>query len=138
MGHRANYVIILDGKADAFYHRWGALSCTTAFAPGPDYAFNDVFGAEPCSMLQCSAFAEGGYLLDFDEKLGLIFSWMIDEEIDPSFDPANAKSVPISPAAYLAVIARNWEGWEIRWPEDGIDSFEAHLERRGIRLPEVD
>ncbi len=84
MGHRANFVLIHDGEAIAFQDQWAALGSTYLFAEGPVAASAAIEAMEPTSELMDWAFAEAGYLLDFDERRAIVFG--TPEEVDLEFD----------------------------------------------------
>jgi hypothetical protein len=90
------------------------------------------------------AFAEAGYLLDFDEKQAFVFGYPEDvdfemddlagidaEELDPASELQNA--LQQGPLDFLQCIAPRWTGWLLHWDDRGVDAFAAHLDRRGIR-----
>jgi hypothetical protein len=146
MGHRANFVLIREGNARAFHDQWAALGSTWAFAGGPGAAVSAAEQASPTSELLEWAFAEAGYLLDFDEKQAIVFGYPepIDfdlEDLDgiEGFDQAELDgparlfaALEQSPLDFLRAIAPHWEGWLLHWDERGVDAFAAHLARRGI------
>lgn len=145
MGHRANYVLIQNGTATAFYDQWRAMGCIYAFAGGPNEAAAVASAAQPTTELLDWAFAEGGFLLDFDEKRAIIFG-MPGEPMDPAdlaelcdVDPAEVQqadplgqTLEAGPEEYLRSITLQWAGWSLSWDDRGVDSFAAHLSRRQI------
>jgi hypothetical protein len=139
MGHRANFVVVRDGHAEAYYDQWAALGCLYAFAAGPEGACEAVAEFEPAEALMDWAFAEGGYLIDFDEKMAIVFGCHFD--MDELEDPDGDTGVPSEEAdsawkqgglPYLEHIAHSWMGWKLVWDECGVDAFAAHLRRRRI------
>lgn len=147
MGHRANFVLIRDGRASAYYDQWAALGSTYAFADGAGAA---VSAAEMCrttDKLLDWAFAEAGYLLDFDEKQAIVFGYPGDVEFEledlgdaPSSDAPGAgteinEALEKGPLEFLRLIAPKWPGWLLHWDDRGVDAFAAHLARRGITSP---
>jgi hypothetical protein len=141
MGHRANFVLIRDGKGLAYSDQWAALGSTYAFAGGPADATAAAEATEPTNELLDWAFAEAGYLLDFDERMAIVFGQ--PEPIDPEdlaefgapeLAAANELDAALerSPLEFLKAIAPRWTGWQLRWDERGVDAFAAHLARRGI------
>jgi hypothetical protein len=142
LGHRANFVLIRDGRGVAYSDQWAALGSTYAFAGGPEEATAAAEGSESTTELLDWAFAEAGYLLDFDESLAIVFGQPepidLDElaefgaqelaaanELDAAFERG--------PLEFLKTIAPRWAGWQLRWDERGVDAFAVHLARRGIR-----
>lgn len=73
MGHRANFVLIHDAEGAAYHDQWAALGSTYAFAGGPADATAAAEAAEPTTELLDWAFAEAGFLLDFDEYVAIVF-----------------------------------------------------------------
>ena len=132
MGHRANFVVIRNGEAKAYYDNWAAMGCIFPFAAGPDEACEAVSHYEPTNELMDWAFAEGGYLIDFDEKKAIVFGCPVDlgefAELDESADlPFMQGGLP-----FLQHIGPNWTGWKLIWDDHGVDAFAAHLRRRSI------
>jgi hypothetical protein len=141
MGHRANFVLIRDGRGAAYSDQWAALGSTYAFAGGPADATAATQAAEPTAELLDWAFAEAGYLLDFDERMAIVFGHPepIDLEELAEFGgqelgAANELDAALErgPLEFLKAIAPRWTGWQLRWDERGVDAFAAHLTRRGI------
>lgn len=145
VGHRANFVFVRDGKATAYHDQWAALGSTYAFAGGPDEAVATAELSEPTTELLDWAFAEAGYLLDFDERRAIVFGTPepIDfeseelEEFAVSQEEAGQASeletaVQRGPLDFLQFIAGRWKGWLLEWDDRGVDAFSAHLARRGI------
>ena len=158
MGHRANFVLIRNGQATAYYDQWAALGSTYLFAAGPEQATAAAEEMESTRELLDWAFAEAGYLLDFDEMQALVFGYPEGEEFeDEEFEVDDEgeegaeddevgesdatdleSSVDLdsalrrSPLAFLEFIAPRWQGWHLHWDDRGVDAFAAHLERRGI------
>ncbi len=142
MGHRANFVLIIDGKASAFHDQWAALGSTYSFAAGPEAARQAAqVSSQATSELLDWAFAEAGYLIDFDMKKAIVFGMPeplgLDdiEDVPPEafggLDGAEA-ALERGPADFLAAIAPKWKGWLLCWDERGVDAFSEHLHSRGI------
>jgi hypothetical protein len=148
MGHRANFVSIRKGQAIAFQDQWAALGSTYLFAEGPEAASAAIEAMEPTSELMDWAFAEAGYLLDFDERRAIVFG--TPEEVDLEFDDMGELGLEVTgdeiaaaselqsalrqgPLGFLQCIAPRWSGWLLHWDDRGVDAFAEHLERRGIR-----
>jgi hypothetical protein len=138
MGHRANFVIIRDGRASAYYDQWAALGSIATFADGPDVAAREASQFEPTDGLMDWAYAEGGYLIDFDTKEAIVFGLTIDPEefADPDGgvdEQLLEASAPFAEGGlgYLH-IALSWTGWKLAWDERGVDAFAAHLRKRSI------
>lgn len=143
MGQRANFVIIRDGEAKGYYAQWGALGCVYEFAVGPEHATRSAEHFEPTTELLDWAFAEGGYLIDFDEKQAIAFGYTPDEMDFEDFEGIDEDQVNEAmaleaalqegPEAFLKLIAPRWSGWLLHWDDRGVDAFSDHLKRRGIR-----
>jgi hypothetical protein len=138
MGHRANFVVVRDGHARVYSDQWAGLGCAYFLADGPNKACETASGFEPADELMDWACAEGGYLIDFDEKKVITFGCPVDledfadggedgeefGESEPSFAEGGLP--------FLQHIAPNWVGWKLVWDERGVDAFAAHLKGRGI------
>lgn len=137
MGHRANFVVIRDGAASAFYDQWAALGCLLAFADGPEEALKAVGDMEETGELLDWAFAEGGYLLDFDSKTAITFGFIeLPEEIGDDFPKTVAElaaALDQGGGEFLRQIAPRWTGWLLQWDDRGVDAFSAHLKKRDIQ-----
>ena len=162
MGHRANFVVIRNGKAQAYYDSWAALGCVHCVADGPDDAAASAAEFDPTDELLDWAFMEGGYLVDFDEKVLIVFGLTeddlgdefseldeeegADDEVEVIEDPAgesddesdddgdewDKEAERASAAGFLQGIAPKWKGWTLRWDQRGADAFAEHLARRGL------
>lgn len=151
MGHRANFVLIEGGEAEAFFDQWAGLGCAFVVGDGPSAAVSAAREFEPTFELLDWAFAEGGYLIDFDQKLLLLFGELddpseefedfdddedeekpeneLDNETDEGDESASSRE---QYKTYFAEIAPKWEGWLLRWDDRGVDAFSEHLQKRGI------
>lgn len=160
MGHRANFVIVRDGAAEAFFDQWAGLGCAFAVADGVESAEAAARQSDPTDELLDWSFAEGGYLIDHDEHVLIVFGELDDmsvefEEFSAEFegeeesvafdDDSDAESADESDAdddedessavrfrKLFDEIAPHWHGWLLRWDERGVDAFAEHLQRRGI------
>ncbi|MEW6735975.1 MAG: hypothetical protein AB1489_32070 [Acidobacteriota bacterium] len=150
MGHRANFIIIRNGVAKAYYDQWAALGCVYTFAAGPEEACAAAEQMEPTTELMDWAFAEGGYLLDFDQYKAIGFGYPDDigefedldcQEVDEvlALQEINA-AFERSSLDFLQHIVPHWTGWLLEWDDRGVDAFAAHLRSRGITtiLTQVD
>jgi hypothetical protein len=84
MGHRANFVVIRDGNAQAFFDNWAALACIHCVADGPEAAALSAEEFEATDELLDWAFMEGGYLVDFDERILIVFG-LTDDDLGDEF-----------------------------------------------------
>jgi hypothetical protein len=148
MGHRANFVIIREGAATAYYDQWAALGCTYMLLEGPAKAEAAAQAMEPTQELLDWAFAEAGYLLDYDLQRLITFGYPEDSgDIDPEemeelglrpseqeLKDLGALSAALQegPQEILACLAPRWPGWLLQWDERGVDAFAEHLRSRSI------
>ena len=151
MGHRANYVTIREGEAKAFEDQWGAMGAVYAFADGPEAAVAMIREAEcrETDELMDWAFAEGGYLIDFDRKHAIAFGEPtvgdlldLSEEFGELEDSGGGdalaeigavdKAFDDGPLAFLELIAPKWPGWFLCWDDRGVDAFAAWLRDRKL------
>jgi hypothetical protein len=139
MGVRANFIVIRDGQATAYYDNWAGRGCICTLADGPDVACEALAEYEKTNSLMEWSYAEGGYLIDFDENQVIVFGPTInldeiadedgylDEGLRQEFLPFTEAGLP-----YLRYISDMWRGWKLAWDDHGTDAFAAHLRRRGI------
>jgi hypothetical protein len=145
MGHRANFVVIENGAARAYHDQWAGLGAAFGIADGPGPAIQALAEYEPVTALLDWAFAEGGYLLDFDQRLVIVFGEIDDmfDDFDEADDEAEdvvddedsaeeSASCSEKYAKYFAEISPNWSGWRLRYDDRGVDAFAEHLELRQI------
>ena len=147
MGHRANFVVIRDGQAQAYFDNWAALGCVHALEQGPELALKSLQEAEPATELLDWAFCEGGYLLDFDQKRVIVFGEILDEEdfLDELADDAESDAEEdefsdddadsderAEALEFLQSLVPHWAGWTLCWDQRGADAFAAHLAERQI------
>jgi hypothetical protein len=137
VGHRANFVVIRNGEARAYYDNWAAMGCIFSFAAGPDEATESVSQYEPTNELMDWASAEGGYLIDFDEKKAIVFGCPVDLDEFAELGEGADSSFLQGGLAFLQRIGPNWIGWELVWDDHGVDAFAAHLRKRSIGNPTV-
>ncbi len=142
MGHRANFIVVRDGHATAYYHQWAAKGCIHTFADGPEAACKSGGRVlEPTNALMDWCNAEGGYLIDFDQKTAIVFGHEMDcdlvENGDGTIDEEfRRKTLPFIEGglSYLQYIATKWRGWTLAWENGrGVDAFAAHLRGRSIK-----
>jgi len=141
VGHRAHFVVIRDGGARAYVDQWAALGSTYCFADGPAEATTTVesTATETAELLDW-AFAEAGYLIDYDEKSAIVFGSPMPfdpEELGDGIADSNSladldQALEEGPLPFLQLIAPRWKGWQLCWDDRGVDAFGEHLKRRGI------
>lgn len=138
MGHRANFVLIRNGQAKAFYDQWAALGCTLSLDEGAKRLEKSVPKVyEAIDELMDWAFAEAGFLIDYDERICIAFgSPDVDleempedyrEEIRATLDAFDGGW-----AEFVRHIKKGWRGYTMIWDGRGVDAFADHLRRRGI------
>jgi hypothetical protein len=141
MGHRANYVIVERGEDRAYYDQWGALGSTLVLADGPDVARQTAETCEATDELLDWAFAEAGYLLDYDERRCIVFSMPEppDPELREALDEDELQKLERLSAAleqgeesFLKRVAPAWTGWILVWDDRSVDAFAEHLAARSI------
>jgi hypothetical protein len=146
MGNRANFVIIRDGSATAFHDQWAALGCTYDFSCGVEQATAALKEYSETTELMDWAFAEAGYLIDFDSRVAIAFGvphgaedLFDDGDEDPDSedlkameDPSVAKLHEGDYLGFLEGVAGGWKGWKLAWDDRGVDAFAEHLKQKGI------
>ncbi|MCI5219549.1 MAG: hypothetical protein D3914_10270 [Candidatus Electrothrix sp. LOE2] len=136
MGHRANFVVIQNSSTKAYWDNWAALGSLYSFAAGPDEAIKFLTDFKPTTELLDWAFAEGGYLLDFDASTAIIFGFPIDEA---EFEFFGLKESPDDEqteefmSKYLQEIASKWTGWKLIFDDRGVDAFASYLQLKNIK-----
>lgn len=136
MGSRANFVIVENGSAKAYYDHWAALGCLHGFAAGPDGAMQMLADSQSTNQLMNWALAEGGFLIDFDDRLAIVFGPWADES-DYSFDEsedvaADEQIAEFDASQYLKDIAPRWIGWRLIYDDRGVDAFAEYLQTKHI------
>lgn len=138
MGHRANYVVIKKGTAKAYWDQWGAMGCVYSFADGPTSAIDAISDADTVNELMEWSYAEGGYLIDFDKKVAIVFGEPFADDFDESPGEEIDAGSEINAAfekgdkEYLRLIAPRWKGWKLIFDDRGVDAFSVYLESRAI------
>ena len=138
MGHRANYVIIEKGKGIAYRDQWGALGCTFLLGDGPTECKKFAREHEQTKVLMDWAEAEGGFLVDFDQRRCIAFG---HPDYDGDDVPTTARKqldafmvqLEKGPAALFEYVGDKWQGWTMVWDTRGTDAFTDHLTLRGIK-----
>lgn len=140
MGHRANFVFIRNGEAKLFGDSWAALGCIYMLAEGPDAAAE--VWSDPAFETDGFyewAFAEGGYLIDFDRKTMIVFGETMPEdelthgdgEIDPMVPKMN-QAFEQGKAEFLELLSDKWPGWTLIYDDRGVDRFCTYLKENEI------
>lgn len=149
MGHRANFVVIKDGVVVAYVDDWAALGCVYYVTDGLEKALSELKDMELTNELLDWAFCEGGFLVDYDKSLLIVFGEFIDaedfedddveveqgeddveyDESEPTFD---LEKEAADARAFLEQIHPAWPGWTLRWDQRGADAFSDHLRARSL------
>lgn len=149
MGHRANFVLIREGAATAYFNNWAALGCVHFLSEGPAKAVSELKDMDLTDELLDWAFCEGGFLIDYDSRLLIVFGEFLDagdfeggdetdeEDIEsadsePTFDLEKEEA---DVRSFLAEIQTAWPGWTLRWDQRGADAFSEHLLAKGLSSP---
>ena len=113
MGERAQKVVIRENRVELSWTQWGGQSCAVALLGGTAGSQSDLEDSDPTDAWMDPAFAEGGYLVDFDRKAMLLYSW--DGEL--------LRSV-------IERLPAIWPNWSIEMVQDGIPDFRNHIDCR--------
>ncbi len=113
MGSRASYVIVQDGRPEAYFARWGGQTVDQALVAGPQGAVEFIRLCEAADDIMDNIWAEGGIAIDLDRKVLRFFSWMMK--------PSHLRRV-LRPA-----IQAIWAGLDVAWAEHGIVDIASHF-----------
>lgn len=132
MAHRGYFVIIRDDQAQGYSDKWAGMECLTDLAQGPGRALEFAMTCDPFTHFWCHLDLEGGYLIDFDERVVISFGNLYTTV--PSSEPGQplVETFYDSPLAFLKHLATNWRGWMLIWDKRGTEVFVEHLRRRNI------
>lgn len=114
MGHRSNLVLIENNEPKIFYSK-GAQQTPNILAQGLDYCEKYFKRCYYDGWLMDNAFAEGGILIDKDNKEVLIFGG-----VEIAYTPALQR-------LYCKHIVKVWKGWNVRWCHKGNEDFANYL-----------
>jgi hypothetical protein len=138
MGHRANFVLIEGAQAQAFRDQWAALACMLSLEEGARRLKKQVPEIyERTDGLMDWAFAEGGFLIDYDEKVCIAFGY-VDVDMDDIPEEHQEIMRPLLDAfhagwaEYVHFIEKGWRGFTMILDGRGVDAFAQHLEKRKI------
>ena len=115
MGHRSNFVIIKERQINIYYSHWGAISIPKDIFYGPQITIDYIQSLQPVEALLDDLWCEGAVLVDLDNKQ-LVF-WGGD-----------AYEYPSVRKYFISLLQLNWEGWGIRWAEQGIIDIAQYLQ----------
>ncbi len=122
MGHRANYVLIENGKAYIYFSRWGALDIPAMLLAGPESAISYVRALTTDDHLQNEDWAEGGVILDVDRRLLRFFGGG-----DVEFSPYLRRPL-------FRALRTVWPNWDVEWSLFGIADLAVSLGQDSSRV----
>ena len=116
MGHRANLIVVRDGRYDLRYSHWAANTLPRDLFWGPDHgvAFTEAQPAAGDDGWLDNVWAEGGSVINTDARVFRLFGGE-----DLQYD------VPLR-RLYLALLAAVWQGWDVGWAHEGIADLADH------------
>jgi hypothetical protein len=116
VGHRANLVVVRDGKWRLYYDHWCANRLDADLFWGPELAQRFIEQCRDDLGWLDDVWCEGAALLDLDKRVLLFFG---GEDIKYDLLPRRA---------LLALMSINWPDWEIRWAHEHIVSLARYLD----------
>lgn len=116
MGNRANFVIVENGQWQLHYSHWAGCRMLDALAFGPEYALRYIkaLRALPPTDWTCPLWADGGAVIDVDQKRLLFFG---DELMC---------DMPIR-RAMLVVLVAMWPDYEVCWAYGGTHELASYV-----------
>lgn len=115
MGHRANLVLVENKKYKIYYTHWKAQETPNILAQGLDFCEKYFKEFDENSWLMDNVFAEGGLLIDKDNKKILIFGG------------GDIGYTPVLQRLYCKHIVKIWKGWNAQWCSKGNVDFAEYL-----------
>lgn len=115
MGHRANLIIIENKEPKIYYTHWGAQNTPNILAQGLEFCEQYFRGFNEDGWLMDNAWAEGGILIDKDNKKVLIFGG------------CDTDYTPVLQRLYCKHITEIWKNWTVKWCNKGNVDFAAYL-----------
>jgi hypothetical protein len=117
MGHRANLIVVRDGRYDLRYSHWAANTLPRDLFWGPEHAvaFTEAQPAGGADGWLDDVWAEGGSVIDTDSRVFRLFGGE-----DLQYD------VPLR-RLYLALLGAAWDGWDVGWAHEGIADLADHV-----------
>ena len=116
MGHRANLVILENQISRIYFTHWRAQETPNILAQGLEFCEKYFKEFEEDGWLMDNAFAEGGILIDKDNKHILIFS---GSEI--GYTPA------LQRLYCKHIVNKIWKEWTVKWCDKGNVDFAEYL-----------
>ena len=115
MGERAQKVVVRDRRVEQYWSQWGGQSCPQVLLDGPTGLQEDLNGSRREDEWMDPDFAEGGYLVDFDHRTILLYSW--------DTDLLNGLIEDLKSA---------WPDWSITAANEGVPDFQRYIEERAM------
>lgn len=115
MGQRANLILVRNGTYELYYSHWCANTLSSDLFWGPEETLSFIEGQQPTEEWLDDRWAEGGVIMDIDQKLLL---WYGGEDI--MYD------IPLKRQLF-ALMQPLWIGWELRWAKAGIVDMAIYL-----------
>ena len=115
MGHRANLVTVENNEPRIYYSHWRAQDTPNILAQGLEFCEKYFKEFNEDGWLMDNAWAEGGILINKDQKKVLIFG---GSETD--YTPALQR-------LYCKHITRIWKNWTVHWCSKGNVDIAEHL-----------
>lgn len=115
MGLRANLIIIENGKIEIYYTHTQAENTPNILAQGLEFCEKHFRNFDESNRLMNNTWAEGGILMDKDQKKVLIFGGA-----DIAFTPALQR-------LYCKYMTKIWKNWTVHWCSKGNIDFAEYL-----------
>lgn len=118
MGQRANLIIATKDSYELYYNHWCANTITRDLFWGSQHAINFIKAQKKVDNENGwldERWAEGGAVVDIERKVLLIYGGE-----DLKYD------IPLR-RVYLKLLAQVWNGWDIRWANEGIADFADYV-----------
>lgn len=130
MSNPASFVIIEQGIATVLRDKYGSFGVLYNFI-GPIRARDHALcGMEADWLDGC---AEGGYLVDFDNKVGIVFGSKFESDTqDPESEKINS-AIDKGTDFYLSYVSFGWPRWALKWGD--VDEFAQHVKENCTSHP---
>jgi hypothetical protein len=110
VGERAHCVIMDGHNTELYYTVWGATALDVDLIAGPEAACRQIRRLyEPTESLREPVWVEAAALVDIPRRVLAVFSWHFEGYAHR--------------AAWRAVLARTWPGWDLQWAYAGIEDI---------------
>lgn len=115
MGHRANLILVENNNTKTFYSHWSGNITPRILAQGLKFCENYFKKYDETNWLLDNAWAEGGILIDKDNRKILFFSLEFLE------------TIALQNAFIKLLQQKIWFGWNINWAFRGNVDFAEYL-----------